>query len=69
MHLINPSDGVALGIASTIKVIISHSDDAFGVVQFDQVSLTKLATEAVYEPTSVVMSVSLHILILGYLWI
>ena len=50
VSLLNPSGGAAIGTGSTVKVIIDHSDGAFGVFQFTQNSsqgVQALETEAV----------------------
>lgn len=57
VKLINPTGGAALGVGSTITVTISHSDDAYGVMQFDHASLTKLATEEEDTATSIELNV------------
>ena len=40
VHLMNPGGGAAIGKASIINVIIQHSDQAYGMFQFDDQSLT-----------------------------
>ena len=44
--LLNPSGGAALGLGSTVTVIINPSDGAFGVFQFAQSSLGVQAVES-----------------------
>ena len=58
VKLVNPTGGAALGLGSTVKVTISASDDAYGVIQFDRVSLTTLAVEDDNDAGSIVLSVS-----------
>ena len=45
MELLNPSAGAEVGIGSTIEIIIQHSDQAYGVFQFDTQSLEVTAVE------------------------
>ena len=44
--LLNPSGGAALGVGSTVTVMIDHSDGAFGVFQFAENSLGVQAVES-----------------------
>lgn len=58
VRLLNPTGGAVLGLGSTIKVLILHSDDAYGIIQFDHGSLTKLVAEDDNGASSIVLNVS-----------
>lgn len=45
VHLVNPSGGAILGNGSTARVVINNSDDAFGVIELDATSRSKITTE------------------------
>ena len=45
MELLNPSGGAEVGIGSTIEISIQHSDQAYGVFQFEWQSLEVTAME------------------------
>ena len=45
MELLNPSGGAEVGIGSTIEISIQHSDQAYGVFQFESQSLEVTAME------------------------
>ncbi len=46
VELLNPSGGAEVGVASTIEILIQHSDQAFGVFQFDVMSLDVTVSES-----------------------
>lgn len=58
VRLVNPTRGAVTGPASTIKVIILNSDDAYGVVRFDTVSQSLIASESEAQQTNVTLRVS-----------
>lgn len=45
IDLFNPQGGAELGIASSVTVVIMHSDGAYGVFDFDEGSLNMQALE------------------------
>ena len=54
----NPTRGAVTGPASVVKVIILNSDDAYGVVRFDAVSQSLIASESEAQQTNVTLRVS-----------
>lgn len=45
IDLFNPQGGAELGLASSVTVVIMHSDGAYGVFEFDEGSLNVQALE------------------------
>lgn len=45
IDLFNPQGGALLGVASSVTVVITHSDGAYGVFEFDEESLNVQALE------------------------
>jgi G-protein coupled receptor 98 len=61
VKLLNPTGGAHLGVGSVVRVIISHSDDAYGVFRFANKSFIKLTKEPEgTAPTKVSLMVSLE---------
>lgn len=58
LRLVNPSGGAQLGIGSLVRIIIENSDDAYGVLQFDSLSTTKLISEDPIANRNISLTVS-----------
>lgn len=58
VHLINPTGGASVGVSGgTVKVTIVNSDDAYGVIEFEPISLNIVSSEGQAQPTTVTLSV------------
>lgn len=61
VHLINPRGGASVGIGGTVKVTIVNSDDAYGVIEFEPISLNVVVSEDETQPSTTTLRVrSLH---------